>query len=169
MLNYRTSGKIAPQVSLSNILQDRFNPEDIRDRIVIIGTVAPSFNDHHWLTPYSYGYQKVQKMTGIEIQAQMVSQILSSVLDSQPLIWWLPNWGEGIWIFVWSTIGSLLVLNIQSSRYSILTIGITLIVVYGSCFLILTQGGWIPFIPTALALIVIVSLLALKLPPFQQS
>ena len=105
LLNYRTSGQIAEKVTLQEVLSNQFNPDLARNRIVLIGTTAPSFNDHRWNTPYSRGQWSVQTMTGVEIQAQMVSQILSAVLDNRPLIWWLPKPVEILWIGSWSLVG----------------------------------------------------------------
>jgi CHASE2 domain-containing sensor protein len=93
LLNYRSTPQIAATVTLQEMLSDRFLPELVRDRIVLIGTTAPSFNDHNWLTPYSTGNWSVHTMSGLEIQAHMVSQILSAVLDERPLIWWLSKPG----------------------------------------------------------------------------
>jgi CHASE2 domain-containing sensor protein len=73
----------------------------IQDRIVIIGyTDAADRNADHWHSPYG-------DMPGAIVQAQIVSQIISAVLDKRPLIWWMPIWGEILWIFGWSTVGGL--------------------------------------------------------------
>ncbi|MEA5500539.1 CHASE2 domain-containing protein [Limnoraphis robusta] len=162
MLNYRRTQQIARQVTLSEVLADQVKPEWVRDRIIIVGITASSFNDHHWLTPYSYHYQPLQKTTGIEIQAQMVSQILSSVLDDQPLIWWFPDWGEAIFILSWSIIGGMIVINVRSPQVFIITTGTILIALYVSCWGVFLQGGWIPFVPSALALVATGSTVYLK-------
>ncbi len=153
MLNYRKTSQIARQVTLSEILADKVKPEWIRDRIIIVGITAASFNDHHWLTPYSYSNQPIQKMTGIEVQAQMVSQILSTVLDDQPLIWWFPDWGEAIFILGWSILGGLIGGKMKLPQSFIITIGTTFILLYISCWGLFLFGGWIPFVPSALVLV----------------
>ncbi|HBE52126.1 MAG TPA: hypothetical protein DDW76_25985, partial [Cyanobacteria bacterium UBA11369] len=82
MLNYRASQIVAKQVTLSEILSDRMAselPNLVKNRIVLIGTTAPSFKDY-FSTPYTAG-QGSQEMPGVIIQAHMVSQILSAVLD----------------------------------------------------------------------------------------
>lgn len=48
-------------------------------------------------------------MAGVLVHAQIVSQILSSVLDEQPLFWYLPAWAEAGWIWIWSLAGGILV------------------------------------------------------------
>jgi CHASE2 domain-containing sensor protein len=153
MLNYRTSGEIARQVTLSEVLKGEVDSEWIRDRIVIIGTTASSFNDHRWFTPYSYQKQPIQTITGIELQAQMVSQILSIILEDQPLIWWFPDWGESLWILSWSIIAGVITYRMRSPEAFLLTTGTTLIVLYGCCWGFFVRGGWIPLIPSALAIV----------------
>ncbi|MDY7021665.1 MAG: CHASE2 domain-containing protein [Cyanobacteriota bacterium] len=150
MLNYRTSAEVARQVTLSDVLAGNLDPEWIRDRIVIIGTTAPSFNDHHWLTPYSSRKTALQKITGTELQAHHLSQILSIVLDDQPLIWWFPDWGECVWILSWSILAGLITGNVRSPRTLFIIVGIGIIMIYGCCWVFFYQGGWIPLVPSVL-------------------
>lgn len=147
LLNYRASPQVAPSLSLGEVLSDQFDPELIKDRIVIIGTVAPSFNDTRWLTPYTGGNNANTTMAGMEIQAHMVSQILSATKDNRPLIWWWPETGEALWIISWSAVGGLLMWQFSTLAPRIAAGSVTTIVLYGSCWLIFQQGGWIPLIP----------------------
>ena len=161
LLNYRTSSQIAETVTLQKVLSNRFSPDLAKNRIVLIGAVAPSFKDHRWHTPYTGSQASVQTMTGVEIQAHMVSQILSAVLDNRPLIWWLPKLGETFWIWGWSLVGGLLTWRLQLPR-SILLGGVAVGVLYGSCWgLLVLQGGWLPLIPSTLALVTTGSSLAI--------
>lgn len=153
LLNYRATNKIAHKYSLREILEDKFNPESIKNKIILVGTVAPSFNDHLWRTPYSGGQWSIQTISGVELQAHMVSQILSSVLDNRPLISALPLGSENIWIFCSSIIGSLLAWIFSSSRIKLIVytvIGNS--IVYFICWLSLTINAlWLPLIPIILA------------------
>ncbi len=48
LLNYRSHRsitEIAPQITLGEVLAGQLNAEAVKDRIVIIGTTAPSFKD----------------------------------------------------------------------------------------------------------------------------
>ncbi|MEL7035619.1 MAG: CHASE2 domain-containing protein [Cyanobacteria bacterium J06592_8] len=153
MLNYRTSGEIARQVTLSQVLDGNLDPEWVRDRIVIIGTTAPSFNDHHWLTPYSSQNPAIQKITGTELQAHQVSQILSTVLEDQPLIWWFPDWGECVWILSGSILGGLIASIVRSPQTLLIVMGTSIIMIYGCCWVFFSQGGWIPLVPSVLVFV----------------
>ncbi len=153
LLNYRASKQIAEKVTLQQLLSNQFDPNIAKSRIVIIGTTDPSFNDHHWHTPYSSGYS-VKTMTGVEIQAHMVSQILSTVLDKRPLIWSWSKPVEIIWIWGWSLVGGLFARCLKSLRLILLSGGVALAILYASCWGMLTfKGGWIPLVSSALALV----------------
>ena len=146
LLNYRASEKVARQVSLTDVLSGRSDaelPDLVRDRVVLIGTIARSFKDYHQ-TPLG-------ELAGVEIQAHMVSQILSAVLDDRPLLWYLPQWGDALWIGVWSMVGATLALQFRSRSHKGLAGCGALGCLYGVCFLLLLKGGWLPLVPSALA------------------
>ena len=153
LLNYRSSDSVARQITLTDILSDSINaelPNLVKGRIVLIGTTAKSFKDY-FPTPYSSG-QWPQEMPGVVIQAQMVSQVLSAVLDQRPLLWWWPSWGETFWIWGWSLVGGVLVWHKHSPLRLGLASGAALVTLYGLCFVLLLKGGWVPLVPSALAL-----------------
>ncbi|MDJ0636845.1 MAG: CHASE2 domain-containing protein, partial [Xenococcaceae cyanobacterium MO_188.B29] len=77
LINYQ-SPEIAQKVTLTEVLSGKIDPNLVKDKIVLIGTTAPSIKDR-FDTPYSSN-EKTQ--AGIVIHAQMVSQILSLVLDN---------------------------------------------------------------------------------------
>ncbi|WP_421654384.1 CHASE2 domain-containing protein [Leptothermofonsia sp. ETS-13] len=152
ILNYRATRQIAQTVSLQQVLHDQVDLATIRDRIVLIGTTDPSFNDTHWITPYSAHQRTVQTMAGVEVQAHMVSQILSAVLDQRPLIWTLSQSAEQGWILFWAWIGGLLACWLRTLPRWLLASGMAIAILYGGCLAILTmEGGWLPFVPGAIA------------------
>lgn len=105
ILNYRSANQVAPTVTLHEVLNDSVDPELIKDKIAIVGTTASSLKDS-FLTPYSPAANRNPTMPGVMIHAQMLSQILSAVLDGRPLFWFWPEWAEVIWIVSWSAIGA---------------------------------------------------------------
>ncbi len=156
LLNYRSSNLVAEQITLTKILSDSINaelPNLVKDRIVLIGTTAKSFKDYFPI-PNSAG-QWPHEMPGVVVQAHMVSQILSAVLDQRPLLWWWPDWGETFWIWGWSVVGGVLVWYFRGLPVHLTLIsGTALGTLYGLCFIFLLKGGWIPLVPSALALAV---------------
>ena len=153
LLNYR-SRSIARTISLTEILSGKIDaelPNLVKGRIVLIGTTAPSFKDN-FPTPYSAGNWQ-DKMPGVMIQAHMTSQIISAVLDGRPLIWWWCAWGEIFWIWGWSFVGGVVGWYMRSPLLLGLINGVALGTLYGLCLVFLLNGGWVPLVPSALALI----------------
>ncbi|MBD2055969.1 CHASE2 domain-containing protein [Oculatella sp. FACHB-28] len=153
LLDYRSAHRAAPQVSITDVLSDRVNSELIRDRIVLIGYTTPQAKDEFY-TPYSAGASDSQKMPGVVVHAQSVSQILSAVLDDRPLLWSWSNAQEGIWIFGWALVGGVVAWYVRHPLKFGGAIAIAGGIIYGICFLLFLQGGWIPLVPGAIALVV---------------
>ncbi|MGB6296206.1 MAG: CHASE2 domain-containing serine/threonine-protein kinase [Rivularia sp. (in: cyanobacteria)] len=154
LLNYRSGKDIAQRVTVTDVLSNKVNSELVKDRIVLIGSTAASLKDI-FNTPYSSGkLDKSGKMAGVVIHANSVSQILSAVLKpQQPLFWYLPEWTEVGWIFVWSLAGGLIASRIQHPMRLGIAGGITIAVLIGGNFFIFTQAGWIPVVSPGLGLI----------------
>ncbi|HIK56155.1 MAG TPA: CHASE2 domain-containing protein [Synechococcales cyanobacterium M55_K2018_004] len=150
MLRYRSSHSPAQQVSLMDVLQDRVQPEWVRDRVVLVGTVAPSSKDLFY-TPFSASADANHQMPGVVLYAQMTSQILSAVLDGDRLIWYLPQWGEGMWIAVWAIAGSSIFWFIRNPiLLGLVGVG-AVVVLAGSSLLLFSQQGWLPVVAPAIA------------------
>lgn len=152
LLNYRTAHAIARQVSFSDLLI-RPLPEDwVRDKIVLIGTVAPSGKDLFY-TPYSAGEQLNHQMPGVMVHAQMLSQILDAALDTRPLLWFWPDWAEALWIGLWALIGGSLAWQVRHALVlSLVTTG-AIALLLGASFIIFLHQGWIPSVIPMTALI----------------
>jgi CHASE2 domain-containing sensor protein/tRNA A-37 threonylcarbamoyl transferase component Bud32 len=152
LLNYRSGGALARSVTLTDVLQDRVDPSWIKNRIVLIGLTAPSLNDLLY-TPYSTGQQRFERTPGVVIHGQIASQLLSSALDGQSLFWFWPDWGEVLWIWVWSMAGGVVVRVVRHpGQQAIAEIGALSLLLGSSVFLFL-GSGWIPIVAPALGLI----------------
>lgn len=159
LLNYRSLAapeQIADQVTLSDVLEGEVNAEAVRDRIILIGTTARSFGDY-WLTPYSYGQSGERETAGVLMQAHMVSQLLSAVLDDRPLLRVLPGWADSLWILSWAVLGSGAMYGLwlgigtrRHSHQSLLWLFLSGVVgvefsVLGACWFVVTKiGYWVP-------------------------
>ena len=157
LLNYRpfhSLQDIAPQITLSDILHNRITPTpELKGRIVLIGVTDPSFGDY-WSTPYNAVQEtSPQQIPGVFLQAQMVSQLLSAALDGRTQLWVWPQWGEALWIWGWSLVGGLLAWRCRTPLSLGIAVGAALGTLYGLCFALLTQGGWAPLVPSALAMV----------------
>ena len=150
LINYRSSEKVAREISLNQVLQGDFDPTWVKDKIVLIGTVAPSAKDLFY-TPYSVKQTGDPRMPGVLIHTQMASQIIGAVLDEQPLFWFWNQWVEALWIWSWSLLGAWVTLRLKHPLYLLLTQVICLVGLGSVCFVLFLQMGWIPILPPALA------------------
>jgi CHASE2 domain-containing sensor protein len=91
MLDYRHPDYLAKEVTITDILNNKVNPSLIKDKLVIIGNTANS-TDRGVATPYSTLSNQPFGTAAVFIQAQTVSQILSTVLDGKRQIWFLEDW-----------------------------------------------------------------------------
>ena len=155
MLNYRSGQEPFEQISLHNILNKSFDPKLVNNRAILIGTVASSFNNDV-ITPYSSSKGLQGNLPGVIIQAHLVSQILSTVLDKRPLIWTWAKWLEVCWIGTWSLIGGILAWQLHWRTIWLgFAVIVTLSLLYAACFVSFTQlAGWLPLIPSSLNLLV---------------
>ena len=152
LLNYRSPENVAKQVTLTQVLEGKIDPNWIKDRIVLVGYTAPSKKDDFG-TPYSAGQQEKFKMPGVVVHAQIVSQILSAVLDKRPLFWFWTEWGEILWIAGWSLVGGVLAWRIRHPAVFGLAGVVTLGGLFGVSFAIFTQAGWVPIAAPTIGLI----------------
>ena len=147
LLKYQPLETIARQLSFTQILDGNFEPSWIENKVIIIGYTAPSKKDI-FSTPYG-----AAKMPGVAIHAQMANQILSTVLDRQPLFRFLPEWGEIVWIWAWSIMGAILVWRIKHP----LALGGSLIITLAGLSVICFGGFlatvWLPIVPSAIGLV----------------
>ncbi|WP_414569451.1 CHASE2 domain-containing protein [Nostoc sp. CCY 9925] len=153
LLNFRSGRARFRTLSLYDLKNDKFNPDWIRDRIVIIGITSPSRKDFITTSAIESIQPATGQVYGLEIQAHAVSQIISAVLDSRPLLkTWQDGW-EYIWIIAWGILG------IASARLTNSSLSNFLVIVFASCSLVavsyflLIWGWWVPVVPTLLVLI----------------
>ena len=156
-LNYRnlkSPNQIAAQVTLKEFLDNQVQPEQVKDRIVLIGVATAS--QDRYITPYSQ-----RGAPGVVIHAQMISNLLSAILEERPLIRFLPDWAEFLWVLSWASMGAALAYEFSlrpNSKFLLgklllggLTAEINLLAI---CWLILVTTGYcFPWIPSAISII----------------
>jgi adenylate cyclase len=152
LLNFRGPEDRFPVYPLKAVLNRQIPPDGFRDRIILIGATAESLNDFFY-TPYSSGMVgSPERMAGVTLQANVVSQLLSAALEGRsPLRIW-PKPIEVLWIVAWAGIGAGLGWRFRSGIATSVSIlgasGLLAAIVYIGFLL----GWWLPAIPTLLAL-----------------
>ncbi len=144
LLNYRSDHEGAKLISLTQFLYGNIPQSWIQNKIVLIGTVAPSAKDL-FFTPYSAAAQKKSlKMPGVLVHAQMVSQILDAVLGDRRLFIFGSEWGEFLWICSWGLIGATLAWSSRNIWIIILGNPLLVSVLCGLSFFLFLQNRWVP-------------------------
>ncbi|MDB9311546.1 CHASE2 domain-containing protein [Spirulina sp. CS-785/01] len=139
-------------VSLREVLTGQVSPGQIRDRIIVVGSTAPSLKDFAFI-PYSTSlFKSLEPIHGVELHANFVSYIISAALGEQALIRVLNPPLAWLWIVLWSGVGGIIVTEFRSLIRS--SVGLLLATggLWGTVYLAFLGGWWIPIIPPFLAL-----------------
>lgn len=142
------------RVSMQSVLDKQVEPELLRDRIVIIGSTATSLKDFFY-TAYSAetgSHSGPAQMAGIELQANMVSQILQAALGEQTLMRSWPEWAECLWIVLWAWFAAQISWWLKSPLPTFGLIGIAGVGVGALSYGAFLSSWWIPVVPALLGM-----------------
>ncbi|MBE9115937.1 CHASE2 domain-containing protein [Lusitaniella coriacea LEGE 07157] len=147
LLNYRSipkSGQISRKITLRRVLEEEIDRQLIEGKAILIGTTAAVANDS-LNTPYG-------SMSGVWVHAHMVSQMLSAAMEDRTLIWTLPQWGDALFVLAWSVAGGFLAWRSRTLLFLLLKLSLASIILHQLCLVFLIYGGWMPLIPSGMAL-----------------
>lgn len=149
LVNFRRGENQFLVLSLQDVMTGNINPDQLRDRVVMLGVTANSVKD----IVNSAAIRSVNPslVSGVEFQAHATSQILSAVLEGRPFLTVWPNGIEYAWIVIWGVAGIAIgrlsrAPGRQLQLVFISVTGLTLLA-YG----LLMVGVWIPLLPTIMA------------------
>ncbi|OWY64430.1 hypothetical protein B7486_47360 [cyanobacterium TDX16] len=158
LLDFRSPNSF-PVVSVTDVLQNRIRADLFRDRIVMIGPTAESKKDF-FFTPHSRELGEFpRQVPGVEIQANIASQVLASTLDGRPLIQTWSDPFEYLFILGWGAIAAIVTWQCRRTRvneskrltflalalFFCLLLGLLLV---GTTYLAFVQQGyWLPVVP----------------------
>ncbi|MGQ4650083.1 CHASE2 domain-containing protein [Lyngbya aestuarii] len=156
LLNYRGASRYFDTVSLTDILEDRVAADWGRDRVILVGAVSESYNDLY-STPYTRAPN--ERLAGVEIHANVTSQLVSAAQEGRPFIKsWAEPW-EWLWILLWAAIGAALTWKWRYTggvRFFSLRGGGAFILASGALtggtYVAFLGGWWLPVIPAILAM-----------------
>ncbi|MEM1242385.1 MAG: adenylate/guanylate cyclase domain-containing protein [Cyanobacteria bacterium P01_H01_bin.26] len=158
LINYRGGSELFETVPLRDLLNDRLPDDWARDRVILIGPVAESLKDRFFVPHSSKMLALPQPMAGVEIHANLTSQIISAALDGRALMRTWPEPVENLWIFAWAAAGATVTWLQRNpgkrslARQMVLVVAIASILVLGAYALFLA-GWWVPVMPPLLALV----------------
>ncbi|AFZ21760.1 adenylate/guanylate cyclase domain-containing protein [Allocoleopsis franciscana] len=146
---HKTRGGV-PKISITDVLEDRIPANLMRGRIVLIGTVAASLNDNFY-TPYTTNPHTF--WSGVELHADLASQILSAALDGRQLLRGVPEPIEWFWVFLWSSVGTALGWRVRSPCWVVVVILAAGASLMGSAYLFFLGGWWVSAVSPFLSLV----------------
>lgn len=141
-------------VSMAQMLSGKVPAEWVRDRIVLIGSTAESLKDF-FFTPYSTGFfmRGVKPISGVELQANFICQILNAAQGKTVLFQVWPEWLEVIWIWVWTWLGAIFIWRSPSVKISTILIFIVTFTLFIISYLAFLSGWWLPLFPPMLGIL----------------
>ncbi|MGD1857585.1 MAG: CHASE2 domain-containing protein [Leptolyngbyaceae cyanobacterium] len=152
LLNLRQQSDTFEIVSLRQVLQGQISPDLMRDRIVLIGSMALSHADIFYTAGKQSNGQPTIKF-GVELHGEMASQILSAVLDGRSLNYAWPSWIETLLIISTAVGWGLLTHKSVSLWQRLLLVPLASLLIlavgYGA---LASVGLWLPVVPMILGL-----------------
>ncbi|QLE55100.1 CHASE2 domain-containing protein [Nostoc sp. TCL26-01] len=151
LINVRDRQKPFHRVSLTEIQSGQVNPDWIRGKIVMIGMTSSSAKDY--ATSSAINSKNPALIHGVEIQAHVVSQLVSAVLDQRSMInVWADGW-EYLWIITWGVLGLVLGRVIYNPWKLLFGMAIAIFCLVIICYGLIIIGWWIPLVPAFLTLV----------------
>ena len=107
LLNWRGAEDTFVSVPMRDVLSGQVDDSLMRDRIVFIGSTAPSTNDF-FETPYSSSRSDRNQhvMPGVFIHANIASQLIQGALYGRSGLIGLTGWQRSLWIVFWTLLGT---------------------------------------------------------------
>jgi CHASE2 domain-containing sensor protein/nitrogen-specific signal transduction histidine kinase len=147
--NFRRLPNHFASISLSDVLQDKIPARFMRDRIVVIGSTAESLNDR-FFTPFTINTHTIQ--AGVEIHADLASQLISGALDGRPLLQGIPDWIDGVLILLATSVGVGLGLGLKLWRQAFWMIPLSMGSMIAGGYGLFLLGWWVPIVSPIMGL-----------------
>ena len=152
LLDYADGPDAFPAFTLGALLDGRVPESALRGKIVLLGTSSPSVKDDFY-TPWNREPDEGHAMSGLEVHAHAVSQLLRIARGQSAPIAAVSEAAEYAWILLFAALGALLGLwnrSVLAAAFAALA-GLALLSLVA--WISFWSGRWIPLVPPALALI----------------
>lgn len=143
LLQFREPGSY-PVMSLAALLDGKIPEQLISNRIVLIGSTAPSLRDLYEVphTRFNHG-ERFFRLTGLEIHANRLASLIDYHSGSLKHGWIMPGWGNLLVVLISGITGIILGEKITNQRISILVMTGLAGVVTSSFSILLWHQIWI--------------------------
>jgi adenylate cyclase len=160
LMNWRGVQSAFRSVSMSDVLAGKVATDLLRDRVVLIGSIATSTNDF-FETPYSSSWFAAKPLTpGVYVHANLASQLIRGATEGRVTLKGFSRTGQWIWITLWSLVGTggswwLSVIQERRHRYGRVlwsTLGSGALLLVGA-YVVFLQGVLLPVVPALTVLL----------------
>ena len=101
--------------------------------------------------------------SGVELHAQMVRQLLGTLVEDRPQILFLPQWGELLWVWLWGLSAGFLVWRFTHPITLMLIITASSVGLTVIAFVLFSQSVWVPVVlPIATFGLTLISLICYR-------
>ncbi|MGF1571124.1 MAG: putative bifunctional diguanylate cyclase/phosphodiesterase [Nodosilinea sp.] len=145
LMRYRTPFAPAKTLTVTQVLAGAIPPDWIAGKIVLIGSTASSLKDE-FFTPYSQDQSTRFVISGVEAHAQSISQMLDEIDGKPSIYWFLPPWGEFLWVLGWTVVASVLGWTTRRPATLLMASGAMVLLIFGLGGVGLAQLLWVPTI-----------------------
>lgn len=171
LINWRIPPRAWHKVSILDVLNNKISPDAFKNKIVLIGATGASLNDLFNVPYYRDLFAAPEQVSGVEIQANIIKQLIDVAAGDRSLIKTIPNLFEWIWIVFWLLLSSILIHQIgfkkrrnvraKNNLFSALNflVKVTIIVFLANLSLFVITYGvyalaliWLPVCPPAFAI-----------------
>ena len=149
LINYRGKEGSFPTVSSADLLLGKVNPQIFRNKAVLIGVTAVSLKDSY-PTPFSTGETV---MYGVEIHANIASQLIAAALDHRLFIQSWSDELEAVWIILWAIAGGICATLLSRVWLNLLILGLLSASLLGLTVWLFSLAIWTPLFPALIGLI----------------
>ncbi|BAU14563.1 hypothetical protein LEP3755_51120 [Leptolyngbya sp. NIES-3755] len=150
--NFRGRSGHFTTVSMQDVMNGKVSAAELRDRIVLIGSLAPSLKDYS-ATPFTGNINAAPEyVAGVEIQANFISELLSATLNHRTQ---LKSWNESIeflWILAWALIGTGVSWKLRLPQRNLIAVFVFGAGLVGICYGLFLAGWIVPLIPAGITL-----------------
>jgi adenylate cyclase len=129
--------------SLARVLAGELPASRVRDRVVLIGTAAPSVRDQH-ATPFGTVF-------GLEYHAEVVSELLDAGGRDRAGLRFLPDVWESLLVLLCGVGGALVAVSGRSARRLVPAAAGGLAAIVAGGLGAFVAGWWLPVVPASLA------------------
>jgi len=165
LFSYPGAPRKIPSLTLTDLFNSNFNPDLIRDKIIVIGTYAEATPDY-FSTPVGRFLEGEQRMAGVAVHAYGTSHLLRWALGETQPLQSMTELQEKAWIWFWTLLGALLCLRIMGIwQFIAVSIG-GIALLGGVVFVAFEQSWWLlgatPMIGWLLSMMMVIAYQAYK-------